>query len=90
MQENKLLKIINYYGIKNQLKKLSEEIYELQESILCDDNVDHIVEEYTDCLVLLGQICVYYNIGEKEVTEIGKHKVERQLKRIENEKYNNK
>ena len=32
--KNNLLKIINHYGISNQLKKLSEEIFELQEAII--------------------------------------------------------
>ena len=47
--EEKLLKIINHYGYRNQLKKLSEEVYELQEAInnyMC--YVYYPPEEYLD------------------------------------------
>lgn len=52
MKEN-LLKIINNYGISNQLKKLSEETFELQEAIIKLEqyiinvsNEDPIYDEY--------------------------------------------
>ena len=42
--EGKLLRIINHYGYRNQLKKLSEEVYELQEAIRDFENQKEVCE----------------------------------------------
>lgn len=42
--EKKLLQIINHYGYRNQLKKLSEELYELQEAIRDFENQKEVCE----------------------------------------------
>lgn len=99
--KNNLLKIINHYGISNQLKKLSEEIFELQEAIItrerdymsCDAttimdmaNKKHIEEEFADVCVVLEQFKVYYDLDNDKIIEIMKQKINRQLKRIEREK----
>ena len=60
MKNNRYQKIIEHYGINNQLKKLSEEVYELQESILEQHNTEHVLEEYADVEVILEQIKQYY------------------------------
>lgn len=99
--KNKLLKIINHYGIENQLKKLNEENFELIEAITHFRYVEiykgthaykyhykHIKEEIADNLVLLTQFILYYNINLDDIEKIFKYKVDRQLKRIESEKYN--
>lgn len=36
--ESKFLKIINHYKPRHQLKKLSEEVYEMQEAVLDYEN----------------------------------------------------
>jgi len=82
---NEYLKIINHYGVNNQLKKLNEEIYELTEAILENHANTHIVEEFADVLVLLEQIRQKYNIDIENVTNCMKYKVKRQLQRVENE-----
>ena len=94
--KNKLLKIIRYYGIDNQLRKFSEENFELIEAIhgwrfdtegvhyLGDK--DNIKEEIADNLVLLSQFILYYNINLDDIEEIFKQKVDRQLKRMEKDK----
>ena len=98
-----LLKIIKHYGINNQQRKLEEEVFELQEAITkaeynryigvvrepCDECINHITEEISDVLVLLGQIIHYYDIDKKEIEKFLKYKIERQLERIENERTNN-
>lgn len=100
-----LLKIIKHYGIKNQQRKLEEEIFELQEAITTHelkqsveyeiplteivDTKEHIAEELADVLVLLGQIIHYYDIDKKEIEKLLKYKIGRQLRRIENERTNN-
>ena len=101
MKEN-LLKIINNYGVSSQLKKLSEEIFELQEAIFkyeelkkWDDEyysvdlksaIEHIEEEFADCCVVLEQFKAYYNLDNDRIIEIMKQKIDRQLGRIEKEK----
>lgn len=97
--KNKLLKIIQYYGIDNQLRKFSEENFELIEAIIQFKYVEvykdtqaykyhyrHIEEEIADNLVLLSQFILCYNINLDDIEEIFKQKVERQLKRIKKDK----
>ena len=88
--EEKLLKIINHYGYRNQLRKLSEECYELIESIIDGellelDNkaIEHITEEIADVMVMLEQFKFYYGISSEEITKIFRSKVDRQLGRME-------
>ena len=104
-----LLKIIEHYGLNNQLKKLSEELYEFQEAVLLYDvlktikedfkdevlekNTEYIykcvLEEYADLCVLLSQFELYFDLNEDEVWQVMKNKVDRQLKRIENDNHKN-
>ena len=85
-----LLKIINYYGVRHQLKKFAEEVYELQEAILesetfYNDSTGHIAEEIADVMVMLGQFQNYYDIDDNTVRRIMIEKVDRQIERIINE-----
>ena len=104
-----LLKIIENYGTRNQLKKLSEELYEFQEAVLSynllktisedvkdevlEKNTEYIykcvLEEYADLCVLLSQFELYFDLNEDEVWQVMKNKVDRQLKRIENDNHKN-
>lgn len=87
--EKELLKIINYYGLRNQLKKLSEEIYELQEAILMDDggedSYNHICEERADVEVLLQQIDKYFEINFNDIDAWRIKKINRTIERIDKE-----
>lgn len=90
MNDEKLEKICQHYGIRKQLKKLSEEVFELQEAVIdnewdVDGNTDHIAEELADVMVLWAQITLHYDIPTQTVQGIMEEKVERQLKRIEEE-----
>lgn len=88
-----LLKIINHYGINKQLKYIHTEYFELDEAIMDyitrDENMykdrEHIAEEIADVMVMLKQFQYYYGIDNKEIEAIMRSKVERQLKRIEQE-----
>lgn len=96
-----LLKIINCYKVSNQLKKLSEEVFELQEAIICEEtknntqyvrtildiseSTKHIVEEIADVSVMLEQFRIYYGIEKEDIEKIMKKKINRQLNRIEKE-----
>lgn len=93
--DEKLLKIINHYGVSNQLKKFNEESYELIEAIneyewVVDSrgrcNTAHIVEEMADVQVMILQFKEYYHIDDYEILKIMNEKINRQLKRIEEEK----
>ena len=84
-----LLKIINNYGLKYQLKYIHSEYYELDEVILNyitgNENREHIAEELSDCFVMLKQFQYYYEIPDEEIERIMKYKIKRQLERIEKE-----
>lgn len=96
-----LLKIINNYGVSNQLKKMSEEVFELQEAIFkyeelkkWDDEyysvdlksaIEHLEEEFADVCVVLEQFKAYYDLDNNKIIEIMKQKINRQLDRIEKE-----
>lgn len=91
MTYEKLKTICQHYGIRKQIKKLSEEVFELQEAVIdnewdVDSNIDHIAEELADVMVLWEQIRLHYDVPSQVVRGIMMEKVERQLKRIENEK----
>lgn len=96
--KNDLLQIIQHYGVNHQQRKFNEEVFELQEAILeyeQDENKfypevdkalkEHIAEEIADCLVLLKQFQVYYDISAEQIKEVMRFKVKRQLERMKNE-----
>ena len=93
MTEKDLETICQHYGIRKQIKKLSEEVFELQEAVIeqeqelfIKDNTDHVAEELADVMVLWEQIRLHYYVPIQVVRGIMMEKVDRQLKRIENEK----
>lgn len=94
MDKEKLLKIINTYGVNNQQRKLAEEVFELQESIIIEEDrkkhlklnyfcTDAIKEEIADVMVMLEQFKLYYGIPSEDITKIFWKKVDRQISRIE-------
>jgi NTP pyrophosphatase (non-canonical NTP hydrolase) len=75
--------IINHYGYENQLKKLIEELRELEEVILYHRyDEEHIKEEMADVLNLIEQISVFQGWVE-DINEIKEFKINRQLDRIQ-------
>lgn len=99
--KEKLLKIINHYGVIPQLKYFQSEIFELNEAIINRElkktveyeiplteivgAKDHIAEEIADVMVMLEQFKNYYEISSEEITKTFWDKVDRQLERIEKE-----
>lgn len=97
-----LIKIINHYGIEQQLRKFQEEVFELNEAIIREREIynnggtlayynavkEHITEEIADVFNLVEQFMYFYNIDIQDVIEIKHKKIHRQLERIENEKDN--
>lgn len=75
-----LVKAIKTYGIENQLKKLLEEMSELQKEIckrwFGESNLDHIAEETADLEIMLVQLKMMLGIGDR-VREYQDQKLER-------------
>lgn len=96
-----LLKIINHYGIDNQLKYIHSEYFELDEAIvqreypaiaqdkkpefLKEIEQNNVAGEIADVMVMLKQFQYYYGISDKQIEDIMKYKIQRQLERIESE-----
>ena len=96
--EEKLLKIINHYGVMPQLKYIHSEYFELDEAIISYENDPevrdeeteenykrNIAEELADVMVMLKQLQYYYEISDKQIEDIMNFKIDRQLKRIKEE-----
>ena len=79
--ENKLLTIFNTYGKSHQVSKLLEEVGEFIETVINGDK-ENMVQEIADCMVMLKQFQYYYGIEDKEIEEVMKYKIDRQLERI--------
>lgn len=85
--KDKLKKIFQYHGLSTQLKKLSEEVFELQEAIIQYEeprryrDTFHIEEEFTDVMVVLNQIKEVYKLDKDEIMNIMKLKIDRQCER---------
>ena len=94
-----LLKIINHYGIKKQLKYIHSEYFELDEAVINAEHnryigiirkpgeraINDIVEELADVMVMLKQFQYLYEIEDKQIEDIMKYKIKRQLERIDKE-----
>lgn len=100
MKEN-LLKIINHYGLMEQLKYIHSEYFELDEAILNYENYEDLVDieegtknslkidiigEIADIMVMLKQVQYYYDISDEDVEAVMNYKIGRQLDRIKGEK----
>ena len=99
--ENKLLEIINHYGIDKQLKYIHSEYFELDEAIIdaekfkpksftqlninLQEYTNHIAEELADVTCMLKQFQYYYGISDEEIEKIMNKKIDRQLERIKDE-----
>ena len=87
--EEKVKKIADHYGIKNQLRQLAEECSELSvEALHCireKGGTERISEEMVDVLIMIQQIIYFLREDREELEEYADYKLDRQLKRIEQE-----
>ena len=86
--KDKLLKIINTYGVLPQLKYFQSEVFEFNEAVIQYENTDtinkkYIAEEFADIMVMLEQFKAYYDLDNKEIMDIMEYKINRQIDRIE-------
>lgn len=101
----KILKIIEHFGVIHQLKYFQSEVFELNEAILeyehfylhtgkamtyYNMSTEHIAEEIADCYVMLEQFKFYYGIEDMDVKEIMNKKIDRTIKRIKEGYYEKK
>ena len=93
--KDKEKQIRSFYGVIPQLKYMQTEMFEFVEAILTKELVgaypgikekQHIEEEYADLTMMLEQFKEYYHLDEDNIQRIKEQKIERQLKRIEEEK----
>lgn len=66
-------------------KLFQKHVYRLSESILKMTNISNINYRMLEVYISLKQFQLYYEITNKELVDVMKYKIERQLKRIENE-----
>jgi len=87
--KEQLKEIIDHYGIDKQLKYIHSEYFELDEAIIQDEDgfggKHHIAEELADVMCMIKQFQYYYGITDKQIEDIMKFKIDRQLERIKNE-----
>ena len=88
--EDKALKVIDNYGVMNQLKYFQSEVFELAEAIIKFENgigkIEDIIDETSDVEFMLLQFREWYEILKEEVYDRQLFKADRQLERIKNEK----
>ena len=89
IDEDKVKEIAEHYGLKNQLRQLAEECSEL--SVESSHSARHgttvkIIEEMADVMIMIKQVIYLAKIDKCDIEECINYKINRQLKRIEEEK----
>ena len=89
IDEAKVKKIADYYGLKNQLKQLVEECCELSVEALHYTRemggTERISEEIVDVLIMIQQITYLLRNDTEKLEKYADFKLDRQLGRIERE-----
>ena len=88
IDEEKVKKIAEHYGLKNQLRQLAEECCEL--SVESSHSARHgttvkIIEEIGDVMLMIKQVIYLAKIEKCDIEDCINYKINRQLKRIEEE-----
>ena len=89
IDEEKVKRIADHYGWNNQLRQLAEECSELSvEALHCireREETERLSEEMVDVLIMIQQIIYFLRKDREELEEYADYKLDRQLKRIEQE-----
>lgn len=96
IDENGIKKIIEHYGVSKQLCVHMEECAELIQAVSkvvrdADDKDtwlarrEHLMEEIADVIVCIIQMQKMFDIKDADINDYVDYKVDRQLRRIENE-----
>ena len=87
-ESDKVKKIAEYYGLRNQLKQLAEECSELSvESLhyIRKGGTERLFEEMADVLIMIQQVIHLLGCGREDIEKYAEFKIDRQLRRIEQE-----
>ena len=87
-ESDKVKKIADYYGLRNQLKQLAEECSELSvESLhyIRKGGTERLFEEMADVLIMIQQVIHLLGCGHEDIEKYAEFKIDRQLSRIERE-----
>lgn len=98
--ENKIKEIADHYKIEKQQRQLAEECAELiqatskymryREQSYASSNdwtyIQNVIEEIADVEIMLEEMKYLLNINKDAIEQIKANKIERQLKRIQEEK----
>ena len=90
--EEKVKKIADHYGIKNQLRQLAEECSELSvesSHSARKGTTVKIIEEMADVLIMIEQVIYLSKIDKCDIEDCIDFKLNRQMNRISNEKKEN-
>ena len=89
IDEEKVKRIADHYGWNNQLRQLAEECSELSvEALHCireREETERLSEEMVDVLIMIQQIIYFLRKDREELEEYADFKLDRQLRRIEQE-----
>ena len=89
IDEEKVKKIADFYGLKNQLSQLAEECSELSVEALHytreRGGTERISEEIVDVLIMINQIIHLLKNDTEKLEKYADFKLDRQLDRIERE-----
>ena len=89
IEDDRIKKIADHYGIEKQLHQLAEECSELavEASHSARKGVTvKIIEEMADVLLMIEQVVYLANIAIEDIDECIKFKIDRQLERIKEER----
>ena len=90
IDEDKVKRIADYYGLKNQLKQLAEECSELSVEALHytreKGGTERISEEIVDVLIMIQQVIYLLRNDTEKLEKYADYKMDRQLSRIRKEK----
>ena len=89
IEDERIKKIADHYGIKRQMHQLAEECSELavEASHSARKGVTvKIIEEMADVLLMMEQVIYLANIAIDDIDECISFKIDRQMKRIKEEK----
>ena len=87
--EEKVKKIAEHYGLKNQLRQLAEECSELSvesSHSARKGTTVKIIEEMADVMIMIEQVVYLAKIDKCDIEDCINYKLERQMKRIKEEK----
>ena len=88
IDEEKVKKIAEHYGLKNQWRQLAEECSELSvesSHSARKGTTVKIIEEMADVMIMIEQVVYLAKIDKCDIEDCINYKINRQLKRIEEE-----